>query len=111
MPSEDAHHSFIKCSQQPLLEQTTTDSLLVPLPATGTIANPPIASNQTLIQQQHHQQQPLPPPPPPNNHLHLLHRQQQQQQQRQQSTQSPLPPPTLNSHCYLPKNDPQFHAV
>lgn len=101
MPSEDAHHSFIKCSQQPLLEQAT-ESLLVPLPATGAIANSTIASNQNLIQ---HHTQPLPPPPPPNNHLHLLHR-----QHRQQSTQSPLPP-TVNSHCYLPKNDPQFHAV
>ncbi len=80
LPCEDAHHPFIKCSQQQLFEQA-----------------------ETL---------PIPPPPhlAPALHQHSAHH--QPGPMMATSPSSPLPPPSLNHHCYAPKNDAsQFHAV
>ena len=76
MPSEEAHHPFIKCSQQQLFEQAES----------------------------------LPIPPPPNLVPHV-HGHQSVPMMASPTTSLPPPPPQLNSHCYAPKNDPQFHAV
>lgn len=87
MPCEEAHHPFIKCSQQQLFEQAET--LPVPLPPSHFL-HP--ASSATHQHSYHHH---------PMTSASIL-----------ASPSSPLPPPPpLNSHCYVAKNDPQFHAV
>ncbi|OTF70591.1 hypothetical protein BLA29_002452 [Euroglyphus maynei] len=81
--------------------------LIVPL------SLPPHHSSRHHPHQQQHgtDSSSSPPPPPPPPPLQSSH--------RTKSSSSPLPLATLStstsavnkSHCYVPKNDPQFHAV
>lgn len=89
MPCEESHHPFIKCSQQQLYEQA--ESLPVPLPPH--LIHHPHPSSSSSSAGHHHHHTPVQAP--------MI-----------TSPSSPLPPPPpLNSHCYAPKTDPQFHAV
>ncbi|XP_075588827.1 uncharacterized protein LOC124495445 isoform X1 [Dermatophagoides farinae] len=125
-----------KCSQQQqqqLFDHQSAiadSSLLVPLPL-PIAASSSTSTQHHLIHQQHHGTPPPPPPPPPqsshhstsgsntHHHYHHHHQRTKSSSSNVASPSSPLPPPQQsstsalnnNSHCYVPKNDPQFHAV
>ncbi|KAH9426529.1 hypothetical protein DERP_013711 [Dermatophagoides pteronyssinus] len=117
-----------KCSPHQQRQQTIiADSTLLPLPPLPLSTSSP----STKQQQQHgtHSYPPTPPPPPfskshpHHSHTHHTHRIKTSSSSNIASPSSPPPlhllPSSLlsstsalnKSHCYVPKNDPQFHAV
>ncbi|XP_075678773.1 uncharacterized protein LOC113797280 isoform X2 [Dermatophagoides pteronyssinus] len=119
-----------KCSPHQHQRQQTiiADSTLLPLPPLPLSTSSPSTIKQ---QQQHgtHSYPPTPPPPPfskshpHHSHTHHTHRIKTSSSSNIASPSSPPPlhllPSSLlsstsalnKSHCYVPKNDPQFHAV